>query len=128
MAAQVHGVPEATRLLNQLEAAYRASWPGHAEASDLLETVTKELETWHVESASAAVSVGRSAIAAAKRTGDDANRLGEAMMRDSIAAKHSAYTASRRTGVPYVDPVGPDPTPTRETTPIFDANPTSTVR
>ena len=130
IAAATHGAPGAARLAAEIERDYRSSWAGHAEAAELAATVEREVSAWRIESAAVTVQANRSAIAAAKRTGDNAgsDRLADETMRASIGAKNAAYAESRRTGTVYRSPIEPDPTPTRETTPIFDANPSTTIR
>jgi 3-methyladenine DNA glycosylase/8-oxoguanine DNA glycosylase len=130
MAAQQHNVGEATRLLNRLESDYGATWAGHAEAAELAATVEREVSAWRTEAAPVTVQASSSAIAAARRTGDHAaaGNLAAGTVHDSIAAKLGAYAASQRDGVPYQDPIGPDTTPTIESRPVFNGNPSTTIR
>ncbi len=120
----------ASRLAAELEAEYRSSWPGHQEAAELAATIGKEAETWQRESASASVQIGRAAAAVARRTGDmEAEaRLSAETVRPSIAAKLSAYAEAQRDGRPYVNPIPPDTSATIESRPVYDANPTTTIR
>jgi hypothetical protein len=127
-AAAQHGAMGASRLAAEIEAEYRSSWPGRAQAQQLLQTISQELSTWHIESAAAVVQSNRAAIAAAKATGDHAGvgHLAEAAMRDSISAKTHAYAESQRTGQPYRSPIGPDTTPTREPSTQIRSDPSTT--
>lgn len=133
MAAATHKVPAAARLVAQLEAEYRSSWPGHSESAELAATVEKEVSAWAIERAATSARVGSAALAVAQRTGDrsgDVDRLAGETVSASIAAKMAADAQSRETGEPYVDPNVGDLGlhPTREGGPIHDGNPTTTLR
>jgi hypothetical protein len=107
MAAQQHGVTEATKLLAQLEARYQDSWEGHAAAREALAAVEAEVRSWQTESAATHARAGSAAVAAATRVGDPTDTLSENWLASSIAAKMAAARESQTNGTPFADPVGP---------------------
>jgi hypothetical protein len=129
-AAATHGASGAASLAAEIEAEHRQGWSGHAEAAELAQTVERQVSAWQTEAAAVTVQVGRAAIAAARRTGDSESeaKLAQASIMPSIQAKLSAYAASQRDGVPYQDPIGPNPSPTIETAPIHASEPSTTIR
>lgn len=125
-AAAQHGAFGADSLAAELEGEYRATWPGHADAAQLVQTVERELDTWRTASASAMTEAGRSAIVAARATGDldGASRLSDQTTATSISAKLGAWRSAQRDGVAYADPIGPDTTPTADSQPVHSVGPT----
>ncbi len=108
MAAQEHGVPAATRMVDRLEAAYVATWDGHAEAAEARDAVNAEVESWRVEQAAIHARASRAAIAAARAVGDPTDGQVNRFVVESIRAKTVA-AGMATPEAPYSDPIGPDP-------------------
>jgi hypothetical protein len=107
MAAQQHGVPEATRLLAELEARYQDSWEGHGAAREAIAAVESQIRGWQTDSAAAHARAGAAAVAAATRVGDPTDSLSESYVVESISAKLAAQREAIATDQPFADPVGP---------------------